>query len=163
MIHIVLPERLLGVEMPDRKPAARRQRRNKPNLIVLDGGAKKVSVHAAPKGLLQETRASWQAFWGSPLARIIESTDLPALRRLFLLYDEHARCWRAFRTKRIVAGSRGQVRLNPLGQFICALASEIRQLERVFGFSPRARLQLGLTYGEAQRSLEDLAREVQEE
>ena len=149
--------------MPDRKPAARRQRRNKPNLVLLDRGAKKVSLHAAPKGLLQETRASWQVFWGSPLARIVEDTDLPALRRLFLLYDEHARCWRAFRTKRFVAGSRGQPRLNPLAQFVCALASEIRQLEKMFGFSPRARLQLGLTYGEAQRSLEDLARDVQGE
>ena len=44
-----------------------------------------------------------------------------------------------------------------------ATDTEIRQLEDRFGLSPRARLTLGLTFGEAGHTLEELNRSLGEE
>jgi hypothetical protein len=48
-----------------------------------------------------------------------------------------------------------------MGRQMLSLDVEIRQLEDRFGLTPRARLQLGITYGEAKKSLEELNAELQ--
>jgi hypothetical protein len=53
--------------------------------------------------------------------------------------------------------------LNPLLKHVAALDGEIRQLEDRFGLTPLARLRLGVTFGEAHRSLADLNRALIEE
>ncbi len=50
--------------------------------------------------------------------------------------------------------------LNPLGRQLCKFDSEIRQLEDRLGLTPRARLQLGIVYGEARGSLDDINRSL---
>ena len=64
--------------------------------------------------------------------------------------------WRTARKARLVEGSQGQPRINPLFTTIATMDAEIRQLEDRFGLSPRARLALGIQLGEAHRSLADL-------
>jgi phage terminase small subunit len=51
--------------------------------------------------------------------------------------------------------------LNPLGKHMATLDSEIRHLEDRLGLTPRARLQLGITYADAHRSLEERNRALQ--
>ncbi len=53
-------------------------------------------------------------------------------------------------------GSQGQKILNPMYRQRSAVDAEIRQLEDRFGLHPKAGLQLGIVYGEAARSLEEL-------
>jgi P27 family predicted phage terminase small subunit len=114
---------------------------------------------AAPENILKATRDLWNEFWGSRLSAIVNpGTDLPALRRLFTLYDERERTYRAVKRERLVKGSQGQPVLNPLYRNLGTLDSEIRQLEDRFGLSPISRLRLGITFGEAQRSLEEMNR-----
>lgn len=110
----------------------------------------------APKGLLAATARAWDAFWRSEAAALVLPADLPALERLFELRDERTRCMRAARRARMVAGSTGQPALNPLYKHVSTLDSEIRQLEDRFGLAPLSRLRLGVTFGEAARSLADL-------
>jgi|SRR5690625_359614 len=145
---------------PTPKPADRRQRRNKPaTLRVVPAGRVGREVPKAPAGMLKATRDEWSTFWGSELAQLVEpSTDLPALERLFQLYDEHRRSMRAARRERLVEGSMGQLVLNPLLKYAESLQKEIRALEDRFGLTPRARLALGIQFGEAARSLADLNR-----
>jgi P27 family predicted phage terminase small subunit len=110
-----------------------------------------------PDGLLQATSNRWIEFWNSPLAGVVSSaTDMPALERLFTLYDERERAYRAFRKERLIVGSQGQPVLNPMGRLLKELDGEIRQLEDRFGLSPKARLQLGVQYGEAKKTLDTL-------
>lgn len=144
------------------KPTALRANRERRDvgLVPLSGGA--VQAPDPPPGLLASSKASWARFWSSPLARItVPDTDLLALSRLWSLYDERARMQRGIRKARLVKGSMGQPRANPLYAQMAVFDAEIRQLEDRFGLSPRSRLQLGVILGDAARSLEDVNAELE--
>lgn len=106
---------------------------------------------------LKVTKDAWSTLWGHGLAGAYEATDLPALRRLFGLRDQRARFEMAVVRQPLVPGSQGQEVLNPLARQISTIDAEIRALEDRFGLSPAARLRLGITLGEAARTLADLA------
>ena len=48
-------------------------------------------VPAPPEGLLPETIWKWECFFSSGAAMRSRNPDLAGFRRLFRLYDEHAR------------------------------------------------------------------------
>jgi P27 family predicted phage terminase small subunit len=146
------------------KPAERRQRRNARDVgNVLSVALPARPVPPMPVGLLAPVRAACAAFWASEQASLVMPADHPALARLFALLDERERSARAARRQRLVEGSQGQVVLNPLLKYVSSLDAEIRQLEDRFGLTPLARLRLGVTFGEAHRSLADLNRALLEE
>jgi len=105
----------------------------------------------------EQTVERWVAFWASPLASQVEPSDEGAFRRLFKLYDEIERMWEAIEaTGRVVEGSQGQPRPNPLYKQVQEFQAEARQLEDRFGLSPMSRLRLGITFADAQASLDGL-------
>jgi P27 family predicted phage terminase small subunit len=110
------------------------------------------------KRWLKTTRDAWVVLWDHNLTGAYEPTDLPALRRLFDLRDQRARFERAVASRPLVEGSQGQQVLNPLARQVSALDGEIRALEDRFGLTPAARLRLGITLGEAAKTLADLQR-----
>jgi hypothetical protein len=136
------------------KPAERRQRRNRRDLGLVT--TIPTAAPPPPTGLLRASRAAWEALWASPLASTFLGSDLPALGRLFELRDERVRAFHAARRARVVLGSKDQPVLSPLLGYVASLDAETRALEDRFGLTPRARLQLGVTLGEAHRSLADL-------
>jgi P27 family predicted phage terminase small subunit len=73
------------------------------------------------------------------------------------LYDELVRLVDAVEaTGRVVEGSQGQMRPNPLYKQIETFQAEARQLEDRFGLSPMSRLKLGITFADAHASLASL-------
>jgi P27 family predicted phage terminase small subunit len=142
---------------PPRKRSERRQRRNTPDVSLTVVQREPVRAPEAPKDWLKVTRERWEAFWGSEVARAVDpATDSGALVRLFGFYDEIERATRAVREQRFVEGSRGQARLNPAAKYVVELETAVRALEDRFGMTPRARLQLGIDFATAQRSLAKL-------
>ncbi|GAB2714484.1 P27 family phage terminase small subunit [Streptomyces bullii] len=145
---------------PAPKDPERRQRRNAAkDLEVVTGAAVEVpEPPAPPAGLLKRTRDRWAEYWASPVAKLADPvSDLPALERLFVLYDDLERSNAAVKkTGHMVTGSQGQAVLNPLLRHIQVTQGEVRQLEDRFGLSPRARLSLNVTLGEAAKSIADL-------
>ena len=114
-----------------------------------------------PPDLRPAVLDTWNEYWGSELAKLVDpKTDGPAIRRLFTLYDERERAYEIFKDERMVKGSRGQTRVNPLAGFVKDLDVEIRQMEDRLGMSPKARLQLGITFGEAMLSMDELNRRL---
>lgn len=156
----------MGGRGPARKDPERRQRRNEPAALVPvdDDFDEDLAVDDAPAppqppaGLLKTTRDRWAEFWTSPVAALADRvSDLPALERLFGLYDDLERCARAVRRAgHMVEGSKGQLVMNPLLRHMQTQAAEIRQLEDRFGLSPRARLALNFTLGQTAKTLADL-------
>lgn len=137
---------------PTRKAAGERQNRVTKDVVVpLRSG----SVVPEGEGNWRPATADrWAEFWGSKLAANVEESDHGALRRLFRLYDELERLWEAVEeTGRVVDGSQGQPRPNPLFKQIETFQAEARQLEDRFGLSPKSRLQLGITFADAHMSL----------
>nr|SAP16271.1 hypothetical protein BN4615_P10934 [Nonomuraea gerenzanensis] len=112
----------------------------------------------APDYLLPATKDRWASYWTSPVAKLVDAvSDLPALERLFWLYDDLERSRQAVaETGHVITGSKGQQVMNPLLRHMQTQAAETRQLEDRFGLSPRARLSLNLTLGQAAQSLADL-------
>jgi P27 family predicted phage terminase small subunit len=113
-------------------------------------------VPEPPTGLLAVTRASWEVFWRSEVAGATTAVDLPAVRRLFGFYDQFERAQRAARKSLLIAGSKGQMRLNPLADYALKLDATILRLENELGLTPMSRARLGLTIGAMQRTLEEL-------
>jgi hypothetical protein len=75
-----------------------------------------------PSGLLAASARLWEAFW---------------------------RARREFRGERVVPGSMGQPRLNPLASRLKDLEATIRETEREFGMTPLSRLRSGIGVGQA--------------
>lgn len=144
---------------PPPKPPDQRQRANRPhNLGVIPGGLTVVAPNP-PEGVLQPTRDAWDRYWGSDLAKLCEpDTDGEAIARLFTLYDQRRRAFDASKSQLLVEGSQGQPVLNPLVKYVESLDKEIRALEDRFGLTPKARLALGIAFGEMTKSLDDLNR-----
>jgi hypothetical protein len=120
-------------------------------------------VPRAPDGLLASTRRDWRAFWGSPKAQLVTPENRPALERLFRMRDDLERESEIYRQGRLVTGSVGQIRMNPLAGHTLALETAIVRLETEFGLTPLSASRLGLMFGEASRSLEDLNRRLREQ
>jgi P27 family predicted phage terminase small subunit len=165
----------MGGRGPSRKDPDRRQRRNEPASLVPvsddelddeldDDEGLAVDVPAPPPppsppaGLLKTTRDRWAAYWSSPVANLADPvSDLPALERLYRLYDDLERSHRAVKaTGHMIEGSKEQLVMNPLLRHMQTEMAEIRQLEDRFGLSPRARLSLNFTLGQTAKTLADL-------
>jgi P27 family predicted phage terminase small subunit len=142
--------------MVAKKPAELRQRSNTADAGLLSGVGSAV-MPAPQQSWRNGTVERWEDFWGSPLAHQVETSDYGSLRRLFGLYDELDRLWDALNeTGRVVIGSQGQPRPNPLFKQVESFQAEARQLEDRFGLSPLARLRLGITFADAAASLDGL-------
>ena len=114
-------------------------------------------VPPVPDGLLEKYEAQWVAFWSSPLVRVVvPALDLDTIETLFRLRDERERALRAGRRKRLVSGSQGQPVLNPLLDYAIKLQKDIRALEDRLASSPKARMILGVLFGDAARNIDDL-------
>ena len=90
----------------------------------------RAEIPEPPPGMLAATRAQWADFWTADVAKLVTSGDLPALRRLFSLYDERARLHTAGKRQRLVTGSTGQPVLNP--STWCLLRSDAWGIYRAF-------------------------------
>jgi P27 family predicted phage terminase small subunit len=139
-----------------KKPADRRQNHKTADVGALVVQAGRV-VPVADEVWRESTVERWVLFWGSPLASQVEPSDEGAFRRLYWIYDELDRLRQAIEeTGRVVEGSQGQPRPNPLYKQVESFQAEARQMEDRFGLSPLSRLRLGITFADAQASLDGL-------
>lgn len=113
---------------------------------------------------LPSTVQAWDRVWRSNVVSVVDlESDLETMVRWASLLDERERALRSFRRRRLVPGSQGQPTLSPLWQVVQACDRELRALEDRIGLSPKARLQLGITFGEAAKSLDALNAELEME
>jgi len=125
------------------------------DLVVLPDAP--AGMPAPPDDLSAKYVAQWTSFWSSPLVRVIvPELDLDGIETMFRLRDERDRALRAGRRKRFVRGSHGQPVLNPLLQYAQSLQKDIRAAEDRLAGNPKARLTLGVLFGDAARSIDDL-------
>ena len=143
--------------MSAKKPIEKRQNRATKDLGVLPQiEVDPRSIPTPPAHLTERWVKAWEIFWASPFAQVVQPAQHPALERLFSMYEERERMDVYLREEPMSVGSQGQKILNPMYRQRSAVDAEIRQLEDRFGLHPKAGLQLGIVYGEAARSLEEL-------
>ncbi|MEK9723682.1 MAG: hypothetical protein VW405_09400 [Rhodospirillaceae bacterium] len=146
---------------PSRKPDDERQRTNSPSLELVTPLDVELAVPDPGPDWSEATVAEWRAWWGSEVARLIEpESETPIVRRLFDLLDQAARFEAAGRLEPMVEGSTGQLVINPLLKHAQGLRDEARRDESVLGRGPKRRLDLGIKFGDAARSLDEINRRL---
>ena len=149
--------------MSKAKPLDQREHRIRPTVVDI-GAYKKRDIPKLKGRYLKITKLWWEDFWNSDLATAIDhKSDQSAVYRLATLIDERERVYKQAKKERLVVGSQGQVVLNPLYSAMLKLDAEIRQLEDRIGMNPKARVSLGISIGQAKKSLSDLNAELEEE
>jgi len=104
------------------------------------------------------------ALWTAPISQTVDrESDLGQVERWIVYVDEWLRAMRGLRKERIVAGSTGQSVLNPLGIYALKLEQLLAKVEEKFGLTPLDRMRLGITFGEAHRSLRDINDELDQD
>ena len=145
------------------KPLDQREHRIRPTVVDI-GAYKKRDIPKLKGRYLKITKLWWEDFWNSALASAVDTkSDQSAVYRLATLIDERERVYKQAKKERLVVGSQGQVVLNPLYSAMLKLDAEIRQLEDRIGMNPKARVSLGISIGQAKKSLSDLNAELEEE
>ena len=149
--------------MSKAKPLDQREHRIRPTVVDI-GAYKKRDIPQLKGRYLKITKNWWEDFWNSDLASAVDTkSDQSAVYRLATLIDERERVYKQAKKERLVVGSQGQVVLNPLYSAMLKLDAEIRQLEDRIGMNPKARVSLGISIGQAKKSLSDLNAELEEE
>lgn len=151
--------------MPRRKPASERQNRETRDIGLLH--LTRHGMPAAPKVgervMLAPVRESWEKFWRSDIAGAVLEADMPALIRLWSLYDMRERMLRAYMRKPFETGSTGQLVVHPAAREMASLDKRILPLEDHFGITPHGRLTLGIALGAASKSLEEMNRAFEDD
>lgn len=150
----------MGKRGPLPKPPETAQGHRPHELVLLKGGAKKAP--RPPSGLTPATRKAWHAYWASEVSSVAQEVALPAIRRLFELYDQRERAMELVRAALMVKGSMGQIRTNPAADYVLKLEPAILRLENELGLTPMAMTRLGIAVGEAQMTAAELNRIAQE-
>ena len=149
--------------MSKAKPLDQREHRIRPTVVDI-GAYKKRDIPKLKGRYLKITKEWWEDFWNSDLSSAVDTkSDQSAVYRLATLIDERERVYKQAKKERLVVGSQGQVVLNPLYSAMLKLDAEIRQLEDRIGMNPKARVSLGISIGQAKKSLSDLNAELEEE
>jgi P27 family predicted phage terminase small subunit len=120
-------------------------------------------VPRAPAGLLAVSRKRWRAYWQSNLAQAVDrQVDFPRIERWIEMSDEYEKVNAILKQTRLVKGSMGQPTLNPLAGYLSILLAELRAAETELGMTPLARQRLGIAYGQARLTAQDLNRALRE-
>ena len=145
-----------------RKPPGQRQRRNKVENVPMRSETEVASTPPPdpPATLSDVNQKFWRELWRSKLSpAILPDTDMPALTRLFALYDERDRLDEVWKDQQLildgkieVVGKDGVVKMqnaikvNPLRGVIATCDEQIMKLEDRFGLNPISRLRLGIKF-----------------
>ena len=152
------------------KPASRLQgHRERPALTIVDATPVEDAIRPAPPlamdggALTTEALARWDEFWTSPVAAVVDMrSDSVRLTRWIQAVNERLIVSRMVAEKRLVSGSLGQPRTNPLMTYLTDLTAEIERAEQHFGMSPLARFRLGIEAGAAALTAEALNKRLNE-
>ena len=131
--------------------------------ITLPNSPERLPVPRAPAGLLAVSRKRWRAYWESNLAQAVDrQVDLPRIERWIEISDEYEKVSALLKQVPLVKGSTGQPAMNPLLNYLSVLLAELRAAETELGMTPLARQRLGIEYGRARLTAQDLNRLLNE-
>ena len=152
------------------KPAQSLQgHRDRTALTVVDTGA--VVPNGMPpmplagdgQPLLPAAQQRWLDFWSSPPAAVVDMrAHGERLTRWVQAVNERLIVMPLVTGGRLVKGSTGQLRLNPLVSYLEQLSAEIERAEQHFGMTPLASFRLGIEAGDAALTADALNQRLDE-
>src|SRR5262245_61200591 len=131
-----------GISGPPRKVQGR-QGHSKPRMPPMRSPGKDTPIiPKAPKGLSARNLALWRNYWRSELGLAADpATDLPPLYRLFKLHQERDGLQEIY--EKLEPSQK--LAKKSIARLLRLIDTDTLKLEDRFGFSPVARLRLGIT------------------
>jgi len=115
--------------------------------IVYEGRAPRVPAHLKAAG-----REVWRAVWQAGMGAYSPDTDRNIILRYAELHDRRAALLADVEAEGFTqVGSTGQPVAHPLLRFVESTERELRAIETAIGFTPEARMRLGLVAAEARK------------
>lgn len=115
--------------------------------IVYEGRAPRVPAHLGATG-----REVWRAVWSAGSGAYSPDTDRNIILRYSELHDRRAQLMNAVDEDGLMTvGSTGQPAVHPALRYVESTEKELRAIETVIGFTPEARMRLGIVAAEARR------------
>jgi len=115
--------------------------------IVYEGRAPRVPAHLRDTG-----REVWRAVWAAGSGAYSPDTDRNIILRYAELHDRRADFLARVDADGFMSeGYSGQPVAHPLLRFVESTEKELRSIETVIGFTPEARMRLGLVAAEARK------------
>ncbi|MEU9388663.1 phage terminase small subunit P27 family [Streptomyces sp. NPDC048324] len=115
--------------------------------VVYEGRAPRV-----PTGLKRVGREVWRNVWSAGNGAYSPETDRNIILRYCELHDRRAALLAAVANDGLMTvGSTGQPAVHPAMRYVESTEKELRAIETVIGFTPEARMRLGIVAAEARR------------
>lgn len=118
-----------------------------PAPVVYEGRAPRVPGHLKTAG-----REVWRAVWSAGMGAFSPESDRNIILRYCELHDRRADLLAAVEADGLMTvGSTGQPVVHPAMRYVESTEKELRAIESTIGFTPEARLRLGLVAAEARK------------
>ncbi|MCX5153691.1 phage terminase small subunit P27 family [Streptomyces sp. NBC_00291] len=115
--------------------------------VVYEGRAPRVPTHLRGPG-----REVWRAVWQAGGGAYSPETDRNVILRYAELHDRRADLLDLIHKEGLsVVGSTGQPAIHPAMRYVESTERELRAIENAIGFTPEARMRLGIVAAEARR------------
>ena len=96
----------MGKRGPLPKPANEAQGHRTRELQIISGSSELKNEPPKPlRGWLKQTRDRWIKYWESDVAAVAQEVDVPAVERLFGMYDQYSRVQKVVKKSLVVRGS----------------------------------------------------------
>ncbi|MFJ9964212.1 phage terminase small subunit P27 family [Streptomyces avermitilis] len=106
----------------------------------------------APGHLGSTGKEVWRAVWQAGSGAYSPDTDRNLILRYAELYDRRSQLMDAVDADGLMTiGSTGQPVVHPAMRYVESTEKELRAIETVIGFTPEARMRLGLVAAEARK------------
>ncbi len=113
------------------------------------------------KVLRPEALERWLDFWTSPPAEAVDMrADAERLYAWIRAVNERYIVQELVANARLVRGSKDQLRMNPLVNYLQDLTSEVERAEQHFGMTPLSRFRLGIEAGTAALTADEVNRRL---
>jgi P27 family predicted phage terminase small subunit len=120
-------------------------------------------VPIPPKDIRAAARETWNAFWRSPMASLVQDdSDMYALRDWVYCLSERERLQVIVKKTPLIEGASGSLMLNPVARLVKDYTARIDRHREHFGMTPLSRMRLGIAVGEAHDVLADLMSSLDE-
>lgn len=115
--------------------------------VVYEGRAPRAPAHLGNTG-----KEIWRSVWQAGSGAYSPDTDRNLILRYAELYDRRSQLMDAVDADGLMTiGSTGQPVVHPAMRYVESTEKELRAIETVIGFTPEARMRLGIVAAEARK------------
>ncbi|MFB7675587.1 phage terminase small subunit P27 family [Kitasatospora purpeofusca] len=138
---------MVRAKSPEQRTGHPSAAQNEAAPVVYEGRAPRVPAHLGKAG-----KEAWRTVWSAGQGAYSPETDRYVILRYCELHDRRAELLAVVAADGLMSeGYNGQPVAHPMLRYVESTEKELRSIETVIGFTPEARMRLGIVAAEARR------------